>query len=427
MRPLALLFVCAVVLPVPVAQAWTWPVDGAVLRPFSFDRAHPYAGGQHRGVDLAAPAGTPVVAPAEGVVSFTGTVPTGGKTVSIQTPLGYTATLLHLGSIGVTRGARVQEGATVGTVGPSGVAAHSDPYVYFGLRETSDPQGYVDPLPFLPARAVTSGPTVTGAAAAVAAPAAEALPAASPSAPAPVAKAAVAQPAPTPAVEAAVETTRADVVPATEDAPAVVPEASLERFRPTVRVVAPASISPGVAEPARPSIGRAARARSAASAAVPITPTAGTARTTPKSEARTRSHSSGPDRGSAHLATAHGDTGASRALATALAVGALMLLLALVFALRAKGLRTSARIMSVPEPEHVVGQPEQPQEDPGRARLAVRSRETTSRPRGRVRRAGGHLRAVPPTEGQRRPDGERNRRARHAGDGDRGSRRRLAA
>src|SRR3954471_19447845 len=93
-RRFAVLLVCACALPVSGARAWTWPVDGPVLRPFSFDHAHPYAGGQHRGVDLGAPTGSPVLAPAEGTVSFAGTVPTGGKTVSIQTPFGYTATLV---------------------------------------------------------------------------------------------------------------------------------------------------------------------------------------------------------------------------------------------------------------------------------------------------------------------------------------------
>ena len=86
MRRLAVLILCACALPVSVAQAWTWPVDGPVLRPFSFDRAHPYAGGQHRGLDIGAATGTPVVAPTDGVVSFAGTVPSGGKTISIQTP-----------------------------------------------------------------------------------------------------------------------------------------------------------------------------------------------------------------------------------------------------------------------------------------------------------------------------------------------------
>jgi hypothetical protein len=158
-RRLAVLLVCACALPVSAARAWTWPVDGPVLRPFSFDHAHPYAGGQHRGVDLGAPGGTQVLAPTGGIVSFAGTVPTGGKTVSIETPLGYTATLVHLGSIGVKRGASVGEGSVVGTVGPSGVPELTEPYVYFGLRTTSDQQGYVDPMIVLPSR--TRAPPAT--------------------------------------------------------------------------------------------------------------------------------------------------------------------------------------------------------------------------------------------------------------------------
>ena len=158
MRRLVVLLICACTLPVSDASAWTWPVAGPVLRPFSFDHAHPYAAGQHRGIDVGAPSGSPVLAPAQGVVSFAGTVPTGGKTVSIQTPFGYTATLVHLGSIGAARGAHVDEGSVVGTVGPSGTAEPGEPYVYFGLRTTSDEQGYVDPLTFLPPLPVSAPP-----------------------------------------------------------------------------------------------------------------------------------------------------------------------------------------------------------------------------------------------------------------------------
>ncbi|MDX6413232.1 MAG: hypothetical protein QOH23_642 [Gaiellaceae bacterium] len=156
MRRLVVLLICACALPVSDASAWTWPVAGPVLRPFSFDPAHPYAAGQHRGIDLGAPSGSSVLAPAQGVVSFAGTVPTGGKTVSIQTPFGYTATLVHLGSIGVARGAHVDEGSVVGAVGPSGTAEPGQPYMYFGLRTTSDEQGYVDPLLFMPPRVVSA-------------------------------------------------------------------------------------------------------------------------------------------------------------------------------------------------------------------------------------------------------------------------------
>ena len=76
-RRFVLAVLCALALPAS-AQAWTWPVDGPVLRPFSFDHAHPYAAGQHRGVDLGASSGADVLAPAGGVVTFAGAVPTGG-------------------------------------------------------------------------------------------------------------------------------------------------------------------------------------------------------------------------------------------------------------------------------------------------------------------------------------------------------------
>src|SRR5919204_4666295 len=119
MRLIALAAAAALIVPAS-AFGWDWPVTGPVLMGFSFDPAHPYAAGQHRGIDIRAATGTPVLAPASGVVSFAGTVPGGGKTVSIQTPFGYTATLVHLGSIGVSRGALVTEASVVGMVGPSG-------------------------------------------------------------------------------------------------------------------------------------------------------------------------------------------------------------------------------------------------------------------------------------------------------------------
>src|ERR687887_2949645 len=109
---LAAALAALVVLAVPqAASAWTWPVDGPVLRPFVFG-SDPYAAGQHRGIDIGASTGTPVRAAAGGVVTFAGTVPSGGKTVTIQTPTGYAVTLVHLGSIGVLRGTMVEEGAT---------------------------------------------------------------------------------------------------------------------------------------------------------------------------------------------------------------------------------------------------------------------------------------------------------------------------
>ena len=138
MRRLAFFVTVLMGLAVPAAaQAWTWPVDGAVLRPFVLGD-DPYAGGQHRGIDVAGDLGGNVRAPAAGIVSFAGTVPMGGKTISIRTADGYTVTLLHLGAIGVHKSDAVGEGQTVATVGPSDLADRPQPYVYMGVRVTAD-------------------------------------------------------------------------------------------------------------------------------------------------------------------------------------------------------------------------------------------------------------------------------------------------
>jgi hypothetical protein len=136
----------------PVARAWSWPVQGPVVQPFSYDESHPYASGQHRGIDIGADTtGESVVAPADGTVSFAGTVPTSGESVTIETADGYSVTLTHLGSIVVAKGATVAEGDKVGTIGPSGTPEIDGPYVHLGIRITTDPNGYIDPLSLLPA------------------------------------------------------------------------------------------------------------------------------------------------------------------------------------------------------------------------------------------------------------------------------------
>ncbi len=81
----------------PAGQAWSWPVGGHVLRPFSFG-SDPYAGGQHRGIDIGADAAEAIRAPAGGTVTFVGTVPTNGLTITIATADGYAVTLTHVGA-----------------------------------------------------------------------------------------------------------------------------------------------------------------------------------------------------------------------------------------------------------------------------------------------------------------------------------------
>jgi len=139
----------AMILAAPAAS-WTWPADGQVIRAFSLGD-DPYAGGQHRGIDIAADSGSGVRAPAAGTVSFAGTVPGNGRTVTIRTGDGYAVTLVGLGSIGVKKNAFVSEGETVGTVAPAPDEI-TPANVHLGIRIASDPNGYLDPIT-LPARA----------------------------------------------------------------------------------------------------------------------------------------------------------------------------------------------------------------------------------------------------------------------------------
>lgn len=172
---------------VPAAHAWSWPVQGPVLQPFAYDESHPYASGQHRGIDIGADApGETVRAPADGTVSFAGTVPTSGESVTIETADGYSVTLTHLGSISVVQGVAVAEGDEVGTIGPSGTAEADEPYVHLGVRVTADPDGYLDPLSLLPPPAEAGGsesdsaatqPSASGGSSSSAAPASQPAPA----------------------------------------------------------------------------------------------------------------------------------------------------------------------------------------------------------------------------------------------------------
>jgi len=151
MKKFFALLVCAcatALVSASTVSAWTWPIEGSVVRAFVLGD-DPYAAGQHRGIDVAAVVGASVQAPIDGLVSFRGFVPSGGLTLTIETDEGYSVTLQQLAAIGVVKGARVVEGATIGTVGASIDAATTRPHVHLGIRTSSDRHGYIDPLTFL--------------------------------------------------------------------------------------------------------------------------------------------------------------------------------------------------------------------------------------------------------------------------------------
>jgi hypothetical protein len=156
MRPTTLaatvltLVCCLVGAPTAGASApWRWPVAGPVITPYA-NGSDPYAGGQHRGIDVAAPVGASVVAAAGGVVTFAGVAGSSGLTVAVTTDDGFATSYLHLSSVAVRRGARVAAGAPIGRVGTTGRRSAAEPHLHFGVREAGSRFAYRDPLDFLP-------------------------------------------------------------------------------------------------------------------------------------------------------------------------------------------------------------------------------------------------------------------------------------
>lgn len=85
-------------------------------------RRDPFTGrlAYHRGLDISARRGTPVVAPADGVVVFAGRNGGLGKTIRVSHGFGYTTVFGHLDSIEVEPGDEVRRGQTVGLLGNTG-------------------------------------------------------------------------------------------------------------------------------------------------------------------------------------------------------------------------------------------------------------------------------------------------------------------
>lgn len=125
------------------ARAHGLPVIGRITSRFSNARTHPMLGvvRPHNGVDIAAPSGTPITAAAAGRVTFAGRKFGFGNTVEIDHGNGVMTRYAHARSIKVRTGARVESGATIATVGRTGLA--SGPHLHFEVLVNGSS---VDPL-----------------------------------------------------------------------------------------------------------------------------------------------------------------------------------------------------------------------------------------------------------------------------------------
>ena len=115
------------------AHAFTWPVQGRISGRFGNQRI--YNGtpkSAHSGMDIAAPHGTPVKAPAPGVVTFAAPdlYLTGG-TLLLDHGHGVSSNFLHLSRLDVKVGDRVEQGHVIGAVGATGRA--TGPHLHWGM------------------------------------------------------------------------------------------------------------------------------------------------------------------------------------------------------------------------------------------------------------------------------------------------------
>ncbi len=109
------------------------PIDGARLSSGYGKRQHPILGftRMHRGVDFAAPRGTPIYAAGDGVVRFRGWKGGYGRYIQIRHNSTYSTAYGHLSRFrrGVTRGSRVRQGQVIGYVGSSGLS--TGPHLHY--------------------------------------------------------------------------------------------------------------------------------------------------------------------------------------------------------------------------------------------------------------------------------------------------------
>lgn len=126
------------------------PVSG--IRPEELENSFgaPRDGGRrrHRGIDIFAPKGTPVIAATEGHISFIGTQSKAGKCVWLVNDSGVSFFYAHLDrwAAGLYEGKHVRAGDVVGYVGRTGNARKSGPHLHFAIHLDSQA---VNPYPYL--------------------------------------------------------------------------------------------------------------------------------------------------------------------------------------------------------------------------------------------------------------------------------------
>jgi murein DD-endopeptidase MepM/ murein hydrolase activator NlpD len=129
----------------PSGAKLSWPIRGEISSQFG-TRVHPVFKTKimHTGLDIRAPAGTPVKAAAAGEVLFAGWLRGYGQIVILDHGGDLSTVYAHLSQIRVEEGKVVKGGEVIGNVGNTGVA--SGPHLHFEVRvngEAKNPVSYL--------------------------------------------------------------------------------------------------------------------------------------------------------------------------------------------------------------------------------------------------------------------------------------------
>ncbi len=139
--------------PIPESEVWQLPCEYILVSSGFGDREHPVDGEErfHKGMDLAAPKGTPIYASRSGKVVFAGWDTTGGGNyVSIDHGDGFKSQYMHMEEFVVEQGQEVRQGQLIGYVGKTGVTTGY--HLHFAIRkynEETEEWDHVDPAKYI--------------------------------------------------------------------------------------------------------------------------------------------------------------------------------------------------------------------------------------------------------------------------------------